>query len=242
MTIDEVYRFVKTMANKENRGWIKPSEFNLLAERAQLDLIKDRVGTVSPDGVVNGYKTNAQFWDELRPVIAYNVPLANDGDGDFNTNQNETVATGDDVDVFGATGDYLYFLSARYNGKPVDMVDMNEIWRRRESYLNPPSEDFPVGIVTPQGIRVFITTADIGGSEDIGVLRLTYIKKPPTPNWAYNTVNNVEIYNSTNSTQLTLPETTHKEIAHRILAYIGVTLREQTIVEYGTVTVAEQNK
>ena len=226
------------MANKENRGWIKPSEFNLLAERAQLDLIKDRVGTVSPDGVVNGYKTNAQFWDELRPVIAYNIALANDGDGDFNINQNETATTADDVDVFGATGDYLYFLSAKYNGKPVDMVDFNEIEIRRASYLTPPTDDFPVGIIAPQGIRVFIGE----DSEDIGTVRLTYIKKPPTPNWAYNTVNNVEIYNSTNSTQLTLPETTHKEIAHRILAYIGVTLREQTIVEYGTVTVAEQNK
>ena len=230
------------MANKENRGWIKPSEFNLLAERAQLDLIKDRVGTISPDGVVNGYKTNAQFWDELRPVTAYNIRIENDGDGDFNKNDS-------DVDIFGSDGDYLYFLSARYigsnptiSGKPIDMVDMNEIWARRESYLNPPSEQFPVGIITDQGIRVFIQTANLGGSQDDGQVRLTYIKKPAAPTWGYSTVNNIEVYNSATSTQLTLPESTHKEIAHRILAYIGVTLREQTIVEYGTVTVAEQNK
>ena len=230
------------MANKENRGWIKPSEFNLLADRVQLDIIKDRVGTVSPDGIVNGYKANAQFWDELRPVIAYNVRLDNDGDGDFNTNNNDTSVTADDIDVFGTDGDYLYFLSARYNSKPVDMVDMNEVWVRRESYLNPPSEDFPVGIITDQGIRVFTQTANLGGSQDDGQVRLTYIKKPPSPSWGYTVVNNIEIYNSATSIQLTLPESTHKEIAHRILAYIGVTLREQTIVEYGTVTVAEQNK
>ena len=71
---------------------------------------------------------------------------------------------------------------------------------------------------------------------------LTYIKKPASPTWSFTTVNNIEIYNASNSTQLTLPESTHKEIAHRILSYLGVALREATIVEYGTASVLEQNK
>ena len=45
MTIDELYRFVQLIANKEQRGFIKPSEFDLLAEQAQLDLIHDRVAS-----------------------------------------------------------------------------------------------------------------------------------------------------------------------------------------------------
>ena len=44
MTVDEVYKFVQFMANKEQRGYINPSEFNMLAKRAQLDVSKEKVG------------------------------------------------------------------------------------------------------------------------------------------------------------------------------------------------------
>ena len=217
MTIDELYRFVQLMANKENRGWIKPTEFNLLATRAQLDLIKDRVGNPSPDGMANGFRENAQFYDELRSVITYNISLT----------------AGDDYTL---PANYLYFLSARFNNSEVDMIGHGDITIRRKSFLNPPSEDSPVGIITSDGIRVFTSS---GGSQSSGSLRVTYISEPTDPVWAFTTVNNVEIYNPTSSTQLELPSTTHKEIAHRILAYVGVTLRETNIVEYGTATVLE---
>ena len=59
MTIDELYRFVQYVANKEQRGFIKPSEFDLLAKRSQLDLIKDRVGKPSSAIKEEGYKSNS---------------------------------------------------------------------------------------------------------------------------------------------------------------------------------------
>ena len=46
MTIDEIYKFVQFMANKEQRGFVKPSEFNMLAKRAQLDVLKEKGGRV----------------------------------------------------------------------------------------------------------------------------------------------------------------------------------------------------
>ena len=133
------------MANKENRGWIKPTEFNLLATRAQLDLIKDRVGNPSPDGMVNSFRENSQLYDELRPVVSYNVVMTPDADGDF---------------AFPA--DYLYFLGARFNNSEVDMVNHGDITSRRKSFVSPPTEDFPVGIITSEGIRVFTSS---GGSQ-----------------------------------------------------------------------------
>tara|TARA_R100001377_G_C3185711_1_gene108465 strand:- start:427 stop:1095 length:669 start_codon:yes stop_codon:yes gene_type:complete len=219
MTIDELYRFVKLMANKENRGWIKPTEFNLLATRAQLDLIKDRVGNPSPDGMVNGFRENSQFYDELRSVITYNTLMTPDADGDF---------------AFPAN--YLYFLGLRFDDSEVDMVGHGDITIRRKSFLNPPSTDSPIGIIISDGVRIFTSS---GGNQSTGALRLTYVSEPADPVWAFTTVNNIEIYNVSASTQLVLPSTTHKEIAHRILAYLGVTLREATIVEYGTATVLE---
>ena len=70
--------------------------------------------------------------------------------------------------------------------------------------------------------------------------KITYIKKPSDPNWAYSTVNNIEIYNSSNATQITLSDTTHKEIANRILGYIGINLREADIIQLSTASNVEQ--
>jgi len=43
MTIDEIYRLVQTFANKEQRGFVTPSDFNLLAKQAELELVNKRL-------------------------------------------------------------------------------------------------------------------------------------------------------------------------------------------------------
>jgi hypothetical protein len=69
MTIGELYRFVQFMANKEQRGFIKPSEFNLLAQQAQLDLIHDRVAR---------YKTEAEARTKASTALVQNHSVLDD--------------------------------------------------------------------------------------------------------------------------------------------------------------------
>ena len=222
MTIDEIYKIVKILANKENRGWIKPSEFNLLAKRVQLDIIKDRIGKVSPDGTNNGYRDDASIQDELRTVMEESGALSS-------TTSGHSLPTS-----------YLHFISAKYNEYEIDMVNHGEITKRKRSQLNPPSSDSPIGVIIGDYLRVYISSGEF--VEGCGVVKMMYIKEPTAPSWAYNTLNNVEVYNSSSSVQIALPESTHKEVIHRILAYVGVTLREKDVVEFGTSTVLEQNK
>ena len=41
VSIDTVYQKVLAIANKEQRGYITPQEFNLMADKAQLDLFNN---------------------------------------------------------------------------------------------------------------------------------------------------------------------------------------------------------
>ena len=70
MTIDELYKFIQFIANKEQRGFIKPSEFNMLAERAQIDLIHDRVarykGKDKPSEIL---ELSHSVLDDIRTVV-----------------------------------------------------------------------------------------------------------------------------------------------------------------------------
>jgi len=212
MTIDEIYKFVQFMANKEQRGFIKPSEFNMLAKRAQLDVLKEKVGKVSPAGSVIGFKDSSQMYDELYPVMVFETSLTVSGD------------------LFTLPADYLHFISLKFGEISVEVVSLGELNSRRNSSLLMPSTTYPIAVIESSGIRVF--TSFGGTSNTSSELKLTYIKKPSDPNWAFNIVNNIEIYNSSNATQITLSDSTHKEIANRILGYIGVNLRESEIITY----------
>ncbi len=208
------------MANKEQRGFIKPSEFNMLAKRAQLDVLKERVGKASPSGSIIGYKDSAQLSDELYPVTVFEASLTVSGD------------------LFTFPADYLHFISLKYGNNSVEMVSLGELNSRRESSLVDPSGRYPVGVIEASGIRVYTDT--IGESNTNNDAKLTYIKKPSDPNWAYTIVNNIEIYNSSDSTQITLSDSTHKEIANRILGYVGINLREAEIIQLSTASNVEQ--
>jgi len=220
MTIDEVYKFVQFMANKEQRGYVKPSEFNMLAKRAQLDVIKEKVGKPSPVAGVIGFKDTAQLSDELYPVTVFESNLTVSGD------------------LFTFPADYLHFVSLWYGGESVEMISLGELYKRRSSSLVFPSGEYPVGVIEANGVRIYTDT--LGASSTTFTARLNYIKKPSDPNWAYSTVNSIEIYNSSDSTQLILADSTHKEIANRILGYIGVNLREAEIIQYSDTKNIEQ--
>ena len=189
MTIDELYKFVQYVANKEQRGFIKPSEFDLLAKRAQLDVIKQRVGRASPADQAIGYKVTSALFDELYPVIILDA-VVNHTNGAFQFPDN-----------------YLYFLSASNgegeDGAFVNMVGHGEWVSRMQSTLVAPSGNRPIGVVGDSGFRVW------GGSELTSNITLSYVKSPPDPSWNFVTVNDIEVYSATGSVQLTLPESKH---------------------------------
>ena len=39
ISVDTIYQRVLAMANKEQRGYITPQEFNLIADKAKLDIL-----------------------------------------------------------------------------------------------------------------------------------------------------------------------------------------------------------
>ena len=64
--IDDVYRFVQFVANKEARGWVSPEEVNLAAEVAQLTLYSELEGV---------YAQTKKFHANLRPFVAFTTTL-----------------------------------------------------------------------------------------------------------------------------------------------------------------------
>ena len=68
MSIDEIYRLVQTFANKEQRGFITPSDFNLLAKQAELELINKRIEVLQEKSQVK--KISGIMEESLTPEVA----------------------------------------------------------------------------------------------------------------------------------------------------------------------------
>ena len=222
MTIDELYKFVQFVANKEQRGFIKPSEFNLLAERAQLDIIKDRYGKSGANPQAPPTPLTRSVMDDLAPVIE-KATITYDASG---TN-----------DAFSYPTDYLYFVRMTLAAKNVEIINHDQLGARLSSSLVAPSADYPIAVMIDEGFEIYSSASE----DTSGTVVLTYAKVPPKPFWAYVISNGTYIYSSTMSEnqQLTLPESTHSEIASRMLSYIGISLRDQEALQYGEAKTGE---
>lgn len=179
MTIDELYKFIQFIANKEQRGFIKPSEFNMLAERAQIDLIHDRVARYkSKDQPSQALEQNHSVLDDIRSITVreklvynniYGLPFPNNTEYTFNINSDG---------AFSYPGDYLHFIRL-YKGLPfssilqsgtdtmpapapdievgteIKLLTHDQFAKRKSSSIVPIDINNPVAIMTKGGFEIF---------------------------------------------------------------------------------------
>lgn len=300
MTIDELYRFVQLIANKEQRGFIKPSEFNLLAQQAQLDLIHDRVARYKTEAESNRQQSpaliqNHSVLDDIRTVIRkvqlkYTNPLPdttnNIVDGVFEYPKYGFSGTNGKLEIF----EYLHYLrlyQARKSGNSttefapedvppgfvevegeqssdgdIELLTHDQLAKRLKSQICTINENNMVAVMLNDGFEIYTNDAVNGGIKELkeetttnvsssGTLTtsttsknifLVYVGKPLAPKWGYTMVNDQYVYNasSENTQQLTLPTKTHREIAQRMLSYIGISLRDQEPMAYAEAKVKDQ--
>ena len=256
MTIDELYRFVQLIANKEQRGFIKPSEFDLLAEQAQLDLIHDRVARYetkaqSAKQASSLLVQNHSVLDDIRTVIKKVILTYDDsaGSGVYKYPVNEI-----DIIEKAPLGEYLHFLRIFQTGQlpevdevvDVDPVHLDaghnniKLANRVNSQVCPVDNTNRVAVMVEKGFELY----ENGALEEKGAyaLSLVYIYRPVAPHWGFTMINDQPVHNpsSSNTKQLTLPTKTHRELAQRILSYIGISLRDNEPLAYAEAKVKDQ--
>ena len=126
--VDSVYQRVLALANKEQRGYITPQDFNLFAEHAQLEIIDQYFYDLNqfsrPKGNDNEYSDIINFIEEK---IGYlNKSGAIDVDGN--------VPTG------------LYKLGVVYNsgGGVIEQVSVKEYVAVNALHLTKPTDNNPI--------------------------------------------------------------------------------------------------
>lgn len=209
ISIDTVYQRVLAILNKENRGYMTPQEFNLLANQAQLEVFEQYFYDL------NQFMRGGEITDEYANVVKNIKEKINL----FKTNA--TLTKSGDKFILPSN---MYRLGTVYYNDYIEVeeVNENELLFLNQSPLTRPDSTRP--LYTRTGDRIAVYPSGITTS-----IKCSLILSPSKPNWSYVDVNNVPMYDSTNSTNFDLHESDETTIVYKILSYAGLVIKQADI-------------
>ena len=208
ISIDTVYQKVLTFANKEQRGYITPQQFNLFADQAQKEIFE-------------------QYFYDLNQYMR--VPGNSEEYSDIIHNINEKIVIFEkeaNISYGSIQADDIYRLGTIIaNGNTiVEEVQQDDILEMMGTPLTEPTPSRPVYVRTGMKSATFYPSFSFTGT-------CTYIKKPSKPNWSYVVVNERAMYDSSNKTDFELHPAEESELVYRILAYAGISMKKPNLTQ-----------
>jgi len=172
--VDNVYQKVLALANKEQRGYITPQEFNLFADHAQMEIFEQYF-----------YDTN-QFKRRPGNDSEYHdmVGLIDEKLRAFRDVKNVQNGTTIDSDLYKIGS---VFLNAIGDGSwsesvVVEEVKLEDFIESQQSPLTRSSNQRPIYYLVNNEFRFYPSTNAGGGAI---IYKADYIRKPEKPNWNY---------------------------------------------------------
>ena len=251
VSVNTVYQTVLYILNKEQRGYIAPTEFNYYAEQAQREIFE------------------AYFYDDAHFSLN-RKGMAATGTSDIKKNIQEkidlfsrtasTVATTASgysaaTDVSYANGIFtlptnLYRLGAVYYNdgtttRHVTMIPHEGLHYVLNSRLTEPSRTFPKFTRSDDSITVYPNSGTNNITTNISV---HYVKEPDTPHWGSITLGSARV--PTYDPRTTGGTTVHFELHNseqyrlieKILFYAGIQLKQQDLIHIASQEEAQDNQ
>ena len=217
VNINTVYQRVLAIANKEQRGYITPQEFNILANQAQMDLFEQYFYDKNQFGRARGNEN----------VYADPVEIINKKISAFEV-FDHTLATytGGSTNAWVFPTDLYRVINFRNNNKVASKISLKEIHIINTHPTLRPTANRPVYIETPAGFRVYIdstgTTQEVNAGSNT---KIDYIKTPTNVSWGYNVILGKAIYNANTSTNFEMHESEEVNLINRILVLAGISIK-----------------
>ena len=226
VSIDNVYQQVLAIANKEQRGYITPQEFNLLARKAQLDVFETYFHKISAAEIQRGNDTEYSDKSEiLREKIA---PFEKWKVGMSAVSGNElTLPTSTTVHKLGTV-----FYAAGSFDVVVDPVDKKDLHYMERGGKTGPTDRRPVYVrKTDSIVKLFPASPSVTYS--VSNVTCNYVAKPADPKWTYVVVNDKALYNSAASDKqdFELHASEESTLVNKILELAGIIIAKPGLAE-----------
>ena len=235
VSIDTVYQAVLALANKEQRGYITPQEFNLFANKAQMDVFEQYFYDINQFGraTMPGNDTNyADMIDILEEKISFFEYSASAAYVYDNFHWVARYLTGGQPvpRTFIGLPDEVYRLGVvRVGGHPAELLSTKEFDLATLTPLGKPTLERPIMYRDSRGITIAYdvvnNTIQYANPKNSNI-SCTFIRKPKQVNWGYTIMNEKPLYDSTKSTNFELHESDESELVFKISQLVGITLNK----------------
>ena len=249
INVNTVYQTVLLILNKEQRGYLTPTEFNNIGNQVQLEIFE-------------------KYFEDLNQQIR--VPQTDTDYADRFANLDEKVSifktTGNAVPASTADGLTTYWVlpsvdiygndvssssetpfyrlgTVLYNNEvELQRVDRSDYYHIDKSLLTKPTKTYPVYLYENQKLFVKPVTINTAGE-----IQIDFIRKPKLPIWGFSVgslgqyiynSNDLSTSNPKGSVNFEIHESEQTDLILKILVYTGIVIRDPQIIQAAAQEVA----
>ena len=211
--INVVYQKVLAFANKEQRGYITPQEFNLFADQAQMEIFEQYFYDLDQRLRVN---SNSDEYADIRDNIQEKITIF-----EITT----TVAGSNQIspNVY-----RLGTVRTNVDGMLVEAEEVQrvEITQILQSPLTKPTKKRPIYFRRGSTINIYPDSTDFS---------YDYIKRPNVPKWGYVVVGGKALYDSSigKTVHFELHQSEENELVYKILKFAGLSMKRDDLASGG---------
>ena len=246
INVNTVYQTVLLILNKEQRGYMTPTEFNSISTQVQLEVFEKYFEDMNQQ--IRVPQTDTDYADRVENIDEKIAIFKTFGSTNYISNNNLNYFVPSRIDSYGNNITFYRLGTVLYNNETeVQRVDRSDFYHIDKSLLTKPSKTFPVYLY--ENNYLFIKPITI--TSDI---QLDYIRKPVDVIWGFTVgslgqyIYNSNIFDSSTepngSIDFELHSSEQTELILKILIYAGIVIRDPNIIQAAAQQVAndEANK
>lgn len=232
--INSVRNTVLSILNKNNYGYISPSDFNLFAKQAQMEMYEEYYSSYNKTiNAENARVSGTEYADIENPIAeVLESFLRND------TLTQVAPATNQYYVPSLTTTGYNFYMISRitcFNGSTrlgdAEKVANARLYMLLDSMLTAPTTKYPSYTIDGDIITVY---PDI--INGVSSLKCSYFRLPKDPKWTYINLSNGEPAfdpSQPDYQDFELPLEDEYKLVMKILQYCGMSIREIQVAQYG---------
>lgn len=242
--IGVVYNVVRDLCNKDQKGFVTPAVFNTLAEVAQMNVYNEMFNELklanklrASGGDAGRDKSAYKMVEEDLAYFIKNRKLDLTSDDDAILDNEGNVVVEETEALVAKPGDMMKIISMNVfeENTSVEIVyDAEKAKRILNSNLSAPTREFPIALIDGYSIEIFPNEI----AEDINI---KYYRLPAKPLYVtQNLGEGLIIEDAISSVNFELPPHYFSELVGEIARMIGVRLRDDILMQYGTAEITNK--
>jgi len=242
--INSVRNTVLSILNKNNYGYISPSDFNLYSKQAQLEVFEEYFSEYNKLLNMENVRTSGTSYADMRKAVEEAMEV-------FSTTSTLTQVTAASNRYYlpsVTTTGFDYFMinkvlcyDASTNPRTflgeAEKVNHSKITMLNNSNLTAPTETYPAYVQENGILTVYPSSINLPNE-----VEAQYFRYPKDPKWTYITLANGEpVFDQSQADyqDFEVPYEDEYKLVTKILQYAGMSIREITAVQFGA---AEEQK